>query len=193
MKKLLVALLAISSVSAFAGHHEGTHKHEGKNLKHMVRFYGFNDAGASKSFDVSTSTTGEDDKATNISLNYAYAITQNWQAGLTYKSKTGELSGADINDTTMGLSGYYNFGESIDSTCYVGLHYTTMTNDADDTTNTITAEYGHRFHVGHIWGMHLTYAPSIAYSTMTTELDAGGDDVDSTALAWNWIKFDVLF
>jgi ABC-type antimicrobial peptide transport system permease subunit len=188
MKKLLVAILAISAVSAFA------HNHEGKDIKHMVRFYGFNDAGVSNSFDVSTDTNGDDDKTTNIALNYAYAITNNWQIGATYKSKTGEENGSDINDTTMGLSGYYNFDKSLDSTCYVGVHYMNGTNDADDKTTTMAVEYGHRFHVGHVWGLHLTYSPNISYSTSTTVYDDDSkDDNDTTALAWNWIKFDVLF
>ncbi len=203
MKKLLVALLALSTVSAFADMHE----HEGKDLKHMVRFFNFTDSGMSKSFDLSLNSNDADSETntTNIALNYAYAINNNWQVGVTYKSYTGEVSGSDVDATTMGLSGYYNFGKSLDSTSYVALHYNmteigetgtynSVALSEDDTVTDITVEYGHRFHVGHVWGLHLTYAPSIAYTVSTFEPDASGsDEVDTNTLAWNWIKFDVLF
>jgi hypothetical protein len=198
MKNLLVAILAISSISAFA------HNHEGKDLKHMVRFSGFNDDGASKTFDVSTTNKENSDdtdtKTTNIAINYAYAINNNWQVGVTYKTYSGEVSDNDVDRNTMGLSGYYNFGKSLDSTCYVGLHYditnwseTDTLASEDDKQTDITLEYGHRFHVGHVWGLHLTYAPSIAYTTSTLEDDSADEDYKSSSLAWNWIKFDVLF
>jgi hypothetical protein len=195
MKKLLVALLALSAVSAFA------HNHEGKNLKHMVRFYDFNDAGVSGSFDVAfdtkTDANGTKDNDTagnNIALNYAYAINNNWQVGGTYKNNN--VGSGDT--TTVGLSGYYNAGKSLDSTCYYGLHYdmkTDKTTSNDIKTTTIGLEYGHRFHVGHVWGLHLTYSPSLVYSMSTTDYDNDAIDEDqkTQALAWNWIKFDVLF
>jgi hypothetical protein len=206
MKNLLVALLALSAVSAFADNH-AEHMHEGKNLKHMVRFMGFTDAGASRSFDVSLNSNDADSETntTNIALNYAYAINNNWQVGATYKSFTGEVAGSDVDATTMGLSGYYNWGKSLDSTCYVALHYNVtnigengdyndVTLSEDDTVTDISVEYGHRFHVGHVWGLHLTYAPSVAYTVSTFEPDAAGaDEVDTNTLAWNFVKFDVLF
>ena len=212
MKKLLVGLVSL----AFAG----SVMADGM-AKHMVRMYGFEDAGNAKSVDFSMSGNDvEDEEASmrNIALNYAYAINNQWQVGVTYKNYTSTVDGdvvqaEDFNDwnstTTMGLSGYYNFGgESLTSTCYVGLHYNMTTyndadvdsdgNDAGDdngaSATTIALEYGHRFEVGHAWGMHLTYAPSVSYSmTTTSPADDDADDVNSTALAWNWIKFDVLF
>jgi len=200
MKNLLVALLALSAVSAFADNHS-EHMHEGKNLKHMVRFMGFNDSGVSNSFDLSFATAEKGDtelSSNSLALNYAYAINSNWQIGGKYMVNTSNFltdTGAknDTENTTYGISGYYNFGKSLDSTSYVGLHYDMMTNRAEDESTIISAEYGHRFHVGHVWGLHLTYAPSITFSQSTTEFDAGGDDLEAQALAWNWIKFDVLF
>jgi len=206
MKNLLVALLALSAVSAFADNH-AEHMHEGKNLKHMVRFMGFSDSGVSDSFDVSMSNTdAADEKTTNIALNYAYAINNNWQVGGTYKMVSGEkevgLTTQDKGATTLGLSGYYNFGKSLDSTSYVGLHYNVteatedlggLNTDKDDQRTDISVEYGHRFHVGHVWGLHLTYAPSIVYTASTLDDDSADEEVDTNTLAWNWIKFDVLF
>ncbi len=214
MKKLLVGLVSL----AFAG----SVMADGM-AKHMVRMYGFEDGGNARSVDFSMSGNDIEDaeeSTMNIALNYAYAINNQWQVGGTYKNykmtKDGDVRDADNAYTTIGLSGYYNFGgESLTSTCYVALHYNMTsnpdhddynngTNDVDgkdtgfDTTD-IVLEYGHRFEVGHAWGMHLTYAPSVSY-TMSTKVrsgkDANGDDLDdiaSTALAWNWIKFDVLF
>lgn len=197
MKKLLVALLAISAVSAFAHNHEMKgHMHKGKDLKHMVRFYDFGNTGVSGSFDVSfdtkTSENGTKDKDTagnNIALNYAYAINNKFQIGGTYKNNN--QGSGDI--TTLGVSAYYNTGKSLDSTCYFGLHYNVQTDKTQDDEldmNTIGLEYGHRFHVGHVWGIHLTYSPSLNYNMSTTDYD---EEETSNELVWNWIKFDVLF
>lgn len=192
MKKILVGLVSLAFATAtYAG---------GEDAKHMVRMYGFDDAGISSSFDVSFGTTtgnsnveDADSAENNLALNYAYAINGNWQVGGTYKNK-GTAAG---DTTTMGLSAYYNMAGDIANTCYVGLHYN-MTTDADDNKATeIALEYGHRWHLGHAWGMHLTYAPSLMWSQTTSTLDDDSatnyvDEVES-ALAWNWIKFDVLF
>lgn len=200
MKKLLVGLVSL----AFAG----SVMADGM-AKHMVRMYGFTDAGMSNSVDFSMSGNDVEDNeesVNNIALNYAFAINNMIQIGGTYKSykKTtdGDINAVGDSMNTIGLSGYYNFGgESLTSTCYAALHYNMTTNDDTDATEDsgnkqtdIVLEYGHRFEVGHAWGLHLTYAPSVSY-TMSTKVmnDDDADDVKSTALAWNWIKFDVLF
>lgn len=184
MKKLLVGLLALSTVSAFAG------------SANMVRFSNMTDANTDRSFDVSFDTTenaaGVDDAETSsnhVALNYARAFGQ-WQAGLTFKNKA--TSAGD--DQTIGLSGYYNMEADLLNTCYVAFHYDMMTASNDDKANTMTVEYGHRWAVGSAWGLNLTFAPSVALSQSVTEYDDDSkEDQTATALAWNWAKFDVLF
>lgn len=183
MRKLLVAAVAVvMTTSAFA-------------QSNMVRFTNFWDSTETRSFDVSFGT--EKDKGgvkdansatSNVALNYARAFGQ-YQVGFTYKN----YNSANTNMNTVGLSAYYNMAKDLTNTCYVGLHYDMAKNKSDDKTNTITVEYGHRFNIGSAWGMNLTYAPSLAYSQATTELDAGGEDAVKSNLTWNWAKVDVLF
>ncbi|MCT4642111.1 MAG: hypothetical protein N4A33_07395 [Bacteriovoracaceae bacterium] len=180
MKKLLVAALLVTS--AFAHNH---------NPKHMIKFDGFADGGDSASFDISSSV--QDDKNTDtetknsrVALNYAYSINGTWQVGGHY-----------VNDTTAqapvyGIDVYYNLEGRVNDTCYAALHYSMSSEEDVFEANTIGLEYGHRFNVGSWMGMHLTFAPSVNY-TMNTVTPDGGEDITTNALAWNWIKFDLLF
>jgi hypothetical protein len=185
MKKLLVAVLALSTVSAFA-------------QKSLITFGTFGDAGNSSTFDVSNSLTdtgvaGTDETSvTNVMVNYTYAISDSFMAGV----KVGNYATATSADnfTTTGVQFYYNLDGSVNDTCYVGLHYTMKNWANDDVTTTTAVEYGHRFAIGSWKKFNLAFSPSIAYSMMTKDFDAAGsDDATMSALAWNWIKFDVLF
>lgn len=204
MKKLLVALVALTTASAFSA---------GKN---MVRFYGFTDAGMSDSFDVSMKSDDAEEAYSmqNIALNYARAFGQ-WQVGVTYKTSSSSSNAStpvEMGGTTMGISGYYNLEEDLGNTCYFALHYLTHTASEtggystselmedlgeDDTATSIVLEYGHRWTVGSAWGFDLTYAPNITYAMNSYSWDVSANDdakgAAESALAWNWIKFDVLF
>ena len=192
MKKLLVvAVAALMTSTAFA-------------QKHMVRMYGWDSGDRASSFDFSTTSNDKTAKTatTNIAINYAYAITDAFQLGVTYKSYTGEEAGTDVNKTTQGLSFYYNVDKKVQDTCYLALHYNMTawgeaegtTAAKDDAQTDIILEYGHRFAVGSAWGFNLNFAPSVSYVMSTFTPDAAGqDDVATTSLAWNFLKFDVLF
>lgn len=200
MKKLLTAVLALTAATTFAAN------------ENMVRFYGWDGGDRTKSIDLSMSSADADEegKETNIALNYARAFGQ-WQVGVTYQTNSGSTAGtanSDFDMTTIGLSGYYNMESDLGNTCYFGLHYLThstsdggelgdLTLGEDDKASTIALEYGHRWTVGSAWGMNLTYAPSVMYSMTTVDWDADADaDANGeshTALAWNFLKFDVLF
>ena len=181
MKKLLVAVLALTTVSAFA-------------QKSLITFGSFGDAGNSGTFDVSNSTEDKNDTSTtNVMVNYTYAISDSFMAGV----KVGNYAQGDTsvaNYTTTGVQFYYNLDGTVNDTCYVGLHYTMKDMDTDDKTTTTALEYGHRFAVGSWKGFNLAFSPSISYSMATTDYDlASKDDLKETSLSWNWIKFDVLF
>ena len=196
MKKLvLVAMVASFATAAFA-------------QKHMVRFYGWDTGMRADSFDFSLATDDEKDNELdrmNIALNYAYAINDTWQVGGTYKSlketRDDKVVAVGDESTTIGLSGYYNVHGNLTDTCYFGLHYNMTTNedkegmtDSGNEMTTIALEYGHRWKVGSAWGFTATYAPNVMYAMSTTEPNAdGADDVKGTSLAWNFLKFDVLF
>ncbi|MFT6632447.1 MAG: hypothetical protein ACJAS4_002410 [Bacteriovoracaceae bacterium] len=200
MKKLLVAVLALTTMSAFAG------------TDNMVRFTNIDNDANTRSFDVSMSSDDADNKTTsqNIALNYARAFGQ-WQVGATYRTNSGETGTVKSAGTTIGLSGYWNAESDLGNTCYVGLHYNMHAasdgsysfnggDDAigeDDTATTIALEYGHRWNVGSAWGMNLTYAPSVTYNMTSYSWDASANDdakgKSYTSLGWNWLKFDVLF
>ena len=102
--------------------------------------------------------------------------------------------------------------EDLGNTCYFALHYLTHTASEtggystselmedlgeDDTATSIVLEYGHRWTVGSAWGFDLTYAPNITYAMNSYSWDVSANDdakgAAESALAWNWIKFDVLF
>lgn len=192
MKKLAIVLTLISSV-AFA-------------QKSMIRFdVDGNSSSDINSVDLSMSNTDNgttETKKQNILINYAYAVAPQWQVGITFGQESEEQdNGATTKDQkdTLGLSIYYNMEEDLMNTCYFGLHYNTfkydneISNTTYDKGNTISLEYGHRFSLGKLWGLGVTYSPAVAYSMSTTELKAGADDIESTSLAWNWLKFDMMF
>ena len=205
MKKLLVAILALSTASAFAG------------TDNMVRMYGWDAGARAMSFDVSLSSDDADEKGESqrIALNYARAFGQ-WQVGLTYVTDSETTTGSadsKSSGTTTGLSGYYNLDSDLGNTCYVALHYNMHASSSDtgvswdfggnaaigedDTATTIALEYGHRWTVGSAWGLNLTYAPSVTYAMTSYDWDVSAHDdtkgTSSTELGWNFLKFDVLF
>lgn len=202
MKKLLTAVLALSAATTFAAN------------ENMVRMYGWDAGNRATSFDVSMSgdDAKEAGKKQRIALNYARAFGQ-WQVGLTYVTQSEAEASAtspqtESDYTTIGLSGYYNLDADLANTGYVALHYNTHTTSdggdigtvtlgKDDTATTIALEYGQRWSVGSAWGLNLTYAPSVMYSMTTVDYDADASaDAKGEAhtdLAWNFLKFDVMF
>ena len=205
MKKLLVAIVALASVSVFADHHN------------MVRMYGWDAGNRASTFDVSLSNDDADEKGESqrIALNYARAFGQ-YQVGITYVSDSSTDTGsADSKQsgTTTGLSFYYNMEEDIKNTCYLALHYNMHASSSDtgktwnfggsqelgedDTATSIILEYGHRWAVGSAWGLNLTYAPSVMYNMTSYDWDVAANDDSKgkshNSLAWNFLKFDVLF
>ena len=187
----------------------------------------------SDSFDLTTNSSGgestangkeHDQSYTRIALNYAYAITKQFQLGATYRSLNGEASGANnsaFSASTIGLNLWWNFNKKLEESAYVGLRYwvtsfdveasgagfQTLTRglytngtpaasntDGSDVLTQITLELGKRFHVGKWMGFHLTYSPNVEFNSSTLARDASGiDDVTTSGLTWNWLKFDVLF
>jgi len=179
MKNLLVAVVALVMTSAFA--HEGNHRN-------MVTFSGFNDAGASETFDLSYTENENDQNDTNIALNYTYAITGTWMVGASYlNTKTN-----DTNESGYGVHGYYNLDGRTHDTCYVGLAYAVKENAAETKTRDINVSYGHRFSVGMWKDLHLQFSPSVSYN-MSNEEPETGEEIDTNSIAWNFIKFDLLF
>lgn len=198
MKKLLVALVATTmTLSAFAA--------DGQN---MVRFMGLEqDEATARSVDLSMSSDDADDEnsETHIALNYARAFGQ-WQVGVMYRSLSTEAGDVKNGGSTIGLSGYYNFDEDLSNSCFLALHLRRHSvNDADstgymglgedDTAQDVILEYGHRFHVAEAWGFHVSYAPSVMYSMRSIDYDADNTTAaeTETALAWNWLQFDLMF
>lgn len=205
MKRLLVAVVAMTmTASAFAS---------GEN---MVRFFGWDSGARAASFDLSmkgddSDSNTEESASQTIVLNYARAFGQ-FQVGLIYESRTSEDADTDNGGSSIGLSGYYNLESDLQNTCYFALHYVTHTatdgsyqsaafmNEAigeDDTATSIVLEYGHRWAIGTGWGFHLTYAPSIMYNMTSYDWDVEANDdangAAETSLAWNFLKFDVMF
>ncbi len=198
MKKLLVAILALTTASAFAGNS-------------MIRLDGcFDGTCDALDFQMDSetveSTDADDDTSnTTIALNYAMAFGGNWGAGLTYisKNKTTDGDVATVGDksNTIGLSGYYNIDGAWDDSCFVALHYNITTNDDNDTTDDsgnkqtdIVLEYGHRYKLGSLMGMNWNWSPSVTYTMGTTAYNNDdADDDKQTDLTLNVANVAVTF
>lgn len=187
MKKLLVAILALTTVSAFAGNS-------------MVRLDGCFDGQCdsldfSQTSDSIESTAADDDeKSQNLAINYAMSFAGNWGAGITYKQRSetvdGDVTSVDDNYTTTGLSFYWNKDGSWDDSCFAALHYsmtqhkeTDATGDDDHKDTDITLEYGHRYKLGSLMGVNWNWSPSVSYMMSTDSYE--DDDDKATALMLN--------
>ena len=192
MKMFLVLAVAALSMSAFAS-------------KSMVTLSGYEGGNSQdRSLDFSNSTGSEPDGASNkntttnnIALNYAYAVTDAVQVGASYKNFRKEVSGVndESSSKSMGLQVIYNFAGQLSDTNYVAVHYDVKTLvESNDKTNTWSAEFGHRFSMGTVWGMNFNYSPSASLALAKTAIAASGsDDYSSTSVTLNFVKFDVLF
>jgi hypothetical protein len=205
MKKLLCAVIALTSVSAFA-------------QKSMVTLSGYETGDRQdRSLDFTNVTGGSGhDNTSNLAINYAYAVTDALQVGVLYK-KFKATSGDDLqlsddgrggDQTTMGVQVIWNFANKLTDTSYVAVHYdmlnskeTDLDSDGNDIadndfkTNTLGLEYGHRFSLGTLGGMNFNYSPSATLAFAKTN---GGDtdvidDQSTTSVTLNFVKFDVLF
>jgi hypothetical protein len=178
--------------------------------RHMVTLSGYEGGNRQdRSLDLYSSTgsnsTGTNTKTRNIALNYAYALTDTWQIGASFKQfqelTRGDVAAAGDKTTTYGLQVIYNFAHRLYDTSYLALHYDMLKADESDTTgndgfktNTWALEGGHRFSLGNLWGMNFNYAPSATLGFTKSTYDASNsDDTSTTALSLNFVKFDVLF
>ena len=196
MKMFLVLAVAALSMSAFADHHQ----------KSMVTLSGYETGTQTdRSLDFSNAmgssprTAGGNAhvNATNIALNYAYAVTDAVQVGASYKNYREEISGSSNSASVkeMGLKVIYNFAGQLSDTNYVAAHYNVKTEvQSNDKTNTWAAEFGHRFSMGTVWGMNFNYSPSATLAfDKTSPAASGSDDSSLTSVSLNFVKFDVVF
>jgi long-subunit fatty acid transport protein len=202
MKKFIVLAVAALSMNAFA-------------QKHMVTLSGYetgDQTDRSLDFGYGKNDADAEVKVQNIALNYAYALNDQWQVGGVYKNYKATVDGDVVagsnGSTTMGLQAIYNFSGLTNSN-YIALGYQIQTleesdveseagandeGDDDDKTTTISLEFGHRFSLGNLWGMNFNYSPSAVLSQSTLDPAASGsDEVKTTAVTLNFVKFDVLF
>jgi hypothetical protein len=192
MKKLLVAVLALTTMSAFAGNS-------------MVKMNGCFDNGQCENLNLQSWSDDADKKTevTNIAFNYAMSFAGNWGAGLTYISNSKKLDGdaATVGDVTntIGLSGYWNKDGSWDNSCFAAVHYDMVTNDdtatkdSGDKTTVITLEYGHRFMLGTVAGINFNWAPSVTYAMSTKVANGDDDDYKTTNLSLNMANVAATF
>ncbi len=190
MKKLLLGLMALSSVSAFA-------------QMHMVQLSGYEGSRQDRSLDLYTSNGGSNHSTvSNIALNYAFAFTPTWQLGALYKKFQEEGAGsAKDNRSTYGIFGLWNLSNRLTDTNYLGLKYQMgnleVKNSAgaktnDDDTQTLSAEFGHRFLLGKLYDMSYSWSPSAELGVARIDPDTG-DNSSTTEFKLNVLKVDVLF
>ncbi len=201
MKKIIAIAIASLSLSAMADN------------KHMVTLSGYETGDAQdRSLDFANSTgtvindsgANQNQSTRRLALNYAYAVTSDFQVGVNYKMNDVKTSGdvAELGDksTSMGVQVIYNFAHQLTDTNYLALHYDVSkldeseAGDDETKTNTWGLEFGHRFSIGNIWGMNFNYSPSATVSVAKTTTDLNdNDDSSTTNVSVNFVKFDVLF
>lgn len=193
MKKILVGLLTLASVSAFA-------------QKHMVQLGGYENArgaGLDRTLDLYNTSGGSTHNTTySYALNYAYAITPAWQIGAEFRKYDAELAAKATDEAIeYGIFGIYNLAGRLTDTTYVGAKYllgNRETRDqagnksADDDSMTLAFELGHRFLLGTLWGMQYNWSPNLSLGIIALDPDQGGD-ASRTELSFNVLKVDVLF
>jgi hypothetical protein len=199
MKKILVAILALSTASAFA---EGS----------MVKLDGCTTDGVcdglnfTMNSETHENTVADDDTSeTSFGLNYAMAFAGNYGAGLTYVSKNkatdGDVGAVGDKYNMIGLSFYWNKDGSWSDSCFAALHYnmltvddTTATTDSGNKNTDIVLEYGHRFKLGKMMGVNWNWVPSVAYTMGTTVYNnSAADDDKATNLTINVGNFAIAY
>jgi hypothetical protein len=193
MKKLIIGIITLTSVSAFA-------------QKHMVQLSGYEDgrgAELNRSLDLYNTSGGTThNTTTSIALNYAYAFTSALQLGAEFRSYNSEMSRkAEDKAMEYGVFGIWNFANRLTDTTYVGLKYLVGTRetrdedgnkDADDDSMTLQAEVGHRFTLGDLWGMTYNWSPSFTLGMIGVDPQKKGY-ATRVEFAFNVLKVDVLF
>ena len=209
MKNCFLFSLLFISMSAFA-------------QKSMITLEGFETGDQSdRSVNFSDSHGGPtNDKYTDIAFNYAYAITDFIQLGLSFRTHK-ETSGGDVaaagdKYSAYGVKAIYNFAGKLVDTNYMSLEYvkgsfsksdfvydTDGDNVGDSKLNdkfsvdSFHVQFGHRFSLGNIWNLNFNYSPAVEL-TFTKISFADSDladigDGSNTSVQVVPVKFDVIF
>jgi hypothetical protein len=198
MKKILVAVLALASVSAFANH-KNLVSFDGDTLSHFAKY-------AMGDRDRKNSGSEVEYTALDFQVNYAWSVApQLFVGGILGYSKT-EIDSKPVSGATTttkeaefnyGVRAIYDLSTDHANAMYVSLSYVinslkyTAPNAKEDTTST-TVEFGRRYSMFSLLaGPNVTYSPSISY-TMVGE-DDGHDTDGGSDIVLNLVKFDVLF
>lgn len=193
MKKLLVAVLALSAMSAFAGGLIELTSTDGRQIENFK-------------FDRSTNDLKNNEQSDmDLAFNYTYDINGQMMVGISYDSSSTSKDGDVDSSVTTGVHFFYNIDGKVNDTCYAGLRYlmTAETNDGGkassnntdgDAETTISLEYGHRFSLGKFAGVNWAWAPKFNYNMTTRVYDnSATDDLKSTEMTITPVNFNVIF
>ncbi len=196
MKKVLAGLLALVSVSAFA--------QDGRSMITLSGYESSRSSALDRSLDIYHTNGGSSGHSVtnSIAFNYAYALTDFFQLGATFRTwkHEGTLK-SEENAVNYGIFGIYNFAGKLSNTNYLALKLTNgnanvKDNDGVKTTDNksqvIDFEFGHRFGIGNLWGMNYNWSPSLelAFSRLDPK---HGNNSAQTDFRLNILKVDVLF
>jgi hypothetical protein len=198
MKKLLVAVLALASVSAFANH-KNLVTFDGSTLSHFAKYMLGNET---KNNDGSTSEVS----GLDLRVNYAWAVHSNIFLGgiLGYTNlKTEDNTGATTSKdkgVDYGIRVIYDFSNDHVNSMYAGLTY--FIDNSENNTGVkreekvTTISFGKRYaNIAQLAGANVTFSPSIDYEMGTFGKASKTTDgkKDRTSIVLNLVKFDVLF
>ena len=197
MKKILVAVLALASVSAFANH-KNLVSFDGDMLAHYANFLVKQEVNP-KGGGTATETTGYD-----LRVNYAWSVHSNVFVGAILgmgksKEKTGSTINSDEKTTIYGVRAIYDFSTDHVNSMYASLSYVIENEkDAQDNSNNqnkfTTISFGKRFgNIAQLAGANVTFSPSIDYTMIGFGKDSAVNNDDGTIIKLNIVKFDVLF
>jgi hypothetical protein len=197
MKKLLVAVLALASVSAFANH-KNLVTFDGDMLAHYANYILKQEVNP-KGGGTATETSGYD-----LMVNYAWSVHSNVYVGGIFgyakeKVETGSTINSDTKTTTYGVRAIYDFSSDHANSMYAGLSYVIenekdSTNNSKEQTKFTTISFGKRYgNFATLAGVNVTYSPSIDYTMLGFGKDSAQTLDDGTVIKLNVVKFDVLF
>jgi hypothetical protein len=204
MKKILVAVLALASVSAFANH-KNLVSFDGETLSHFAK-YAFGDETKKNNGDT------EETSGLDLTVNYAWSVHSNVFVGaiLGYSNLETESTTSGTKSTTENKSLDYGFRVIYDlstdhaNSMYAGLSYVIETSEEKTSSSTTkneekltTLSFGKRYsNIAQLAGANVTYSPSIDYIMSDFGKDSATgtqNKKERTAIVLNLVKFDVLF
>lgn len=188
--------------------------------KHMISFgsTGFSGSASYERFSTSNSSFLKDFNIlkSNLSLNYAYRLSERWQLGVflshsdevrDFQTTNGKKGKVKSFTWHYGLSGIYNFSSDFFNSYYSALTLSIFNHEEEFTHGSpyysleddrqaeiLELTLGKRFSLKNFNISNISYSPDLTVFVANSHKDFNDDGIDhSTGLIIRLLKFDILF